>query len=98
MKLFRTTCPVCDEVEVASDAILFSILEPDECRGGPRGGYGFLCPSCGNGVWKSGRDRSGVFLLLMEAGLEPIQDVAERIVRDVPAPRPSGRRDRRRFH
>ncbi|HSJ51190.1 MAG TPA: hypothetical protein VLA90_07890 [Actinomycetota bacterium] len=98
MTLFRTTCPVCEEVEVPSEGIVFSILEAGDGGGGPRGGYGFLCPSCGNGVWKGGRDRSGVFGLLLEAGLEPIQDAAERILRESGTPRHHGRRERRRLH
>jgi hypothetical protein len=97
MTLFRTTCPQCDDVEVPSEGIVFSILEPDERRGGPRGGYGFVCPGCGEAVWKGGRDRSGVFTLLFGAGLEPVQDAAERILRESGAPRSHGRRERRRL-
>jgi hypothetical protein len=87
MTMFRTTCPRCDEVEVPSEGILYSVLERDRRDGCARGGYGFVCPSCGDPVWKGGRDRVGVFSLLEGAGLVSVQDAAERIVRELAPPR-----------
>lgn len=80
---FRTTCPNCGEVDVDPDAMLLSILDEDA----KHGGYGFICVDCGESVWKEGYDRSGALMLLLVAGLEPIQAAAERLLHDSAAGR-----------
>jgi hypothetical protein len=80
---FRTTCPTCGEVEVAPEALCLSILD----EGAKTGGYGFICATCGESVWKEGYDRSGALMLLLIEGLEPIQATAERLLHDPAAGR-----------
>jgi hypothetical protein len=80
---FRTTCPTCGEVDVEPEAMVLSILDEDATVGG----YGFICATCGEGVWKEGFDRSGALLLLLLAGVEPIQATAERLLHDASAGR-----------
>jgi hypothetical protein len=75
---FRTTCPTCGEVDVEPDALSLSILD----QGATVGGYGFICATCGESVWKQGHDRSGALMVLLVAGIEPIQSAAERFLRD----------------
>jgi hypothetical protein len=75
---FRTTCPTCGEVDVEPEALFLSILDEDATLGG----YGFVCATCGESVWKEGHDRSGALMLLLIAGLEPIQATAERLLHD----------------
>jgi hypothetical protein len=75
---FRATCPTCGEVDVDPEALSLSILD----EGAKLGGYGFICATCGEGVWKEGYDRSGALMLLLIEGLEPIQAAAERLLHD----------------
>jgi hypothetical protein len=80
---FRTSCPNCGEVDIEPTAMSLSILDDDATHGG----YGFICLGCGESVWKEGYDRSGALMLLLVAGLEPIQAAAERLLHDSAAGR-----------
>jgi hypothetical protein len=80
---FRTTCPTCGDVDVEPEALVLSILDEDATVGG----YGFVCATCGGSVWKEGVDRSGALMVLLLAGLEPIQTTAERLLHDLDAGR-----------
>jgi len=80
MFVARCLCPTCGRVEFPAEDLMLDVITQDEETAAERmvGRYGFLCPECGDTVWKDAD--SGTLKMLVTQRIEDLQQAAERIL------------------